>query len=577
MATTPKIKTAVITNFSGELTPDLIGKLNSGLQPSVSNPSGRLPIGNQFRVQGLQFTEKAYALTGSTPSYTIAPTFKAAFGIGGNDGANVVGFDVLGNIYYIQASELTGTITPDKDTISKYTALNGQDTLGYGGGVLYDGVGGSSTGTIVLGTDATGSPSYVGAYYLTGSSTSVFSLPTNGNYFQPVTGCSATLAWQASVPRPITKFLGSAYVANGRNIVQLSSNYKTYLPALDITYNSGVFNPPLPADYVIRSMQVSNDGRYLIMVATQNIDISSAQPNPFGISSVQQYVYQPADSIICMWNGSDPALTSTQFFTGVNITAIKVSSSNTILFAKDMNGVFLMDVNGNELARIQETGTPMYPPLSHSIDAVGKLFFFAMMVGSAINIYCFDASTNKLYCLASDTGHTFGATVGAVVIPTLHANNQAVGNTIKEITRLKLYYFYDDYLSGTSHYSYAIHLQNYGGVISGMYATQVEEFGRKIRPVRARVFTLPMSATTGFTLQIVDAGGNNVSGNLNYQYSAGTNPTLAQGSMTKVEFSIACKPISGFGVTIAPSGTSLPFFTEKIEIDYIDVENPPAN
>jgi hypothetical protein len=47
--------------------------------------------------------------------------------------------------------------------------------------------------------------------------------------------------------------------------------------------------------------------------------------------------------------------------------------------------------------------------------------------------------------------------------------------------------------------------------------------------------------------------------------------------MTKVEFSIACKPISGFGATIAPSGTSLPFFTEKIEIDYIDVENPPAN
>jgi hypothetical protein len=219
----------------------------------------------------------------------------------------------------------------------------------------------------------------------------------------------------------------------------------------------------------------------------------------------------------------------------------------------------------------------MYPPLSHSIDAVGKLFFFAMMVGSAINLYCFDSSTNKLYCLASDTGHTYGATVGALVIPTLHANNQAAGNTITEITRLKLYYFYEDYLSGTSRYSYAIHLQNYGGVISGMYATQVEEFGRKIRPLAARVFTLPMGATTGFTLQIVDAGGNNVSGNKNYSFSAGTNPTLAQGSLNMARFSIACKPISGFGVTLAPSAISLPFFTEKIEVDYIDVENPGTN
>ena len=217
------------------------------------------------------------------------------------------------------------------------------------------------------------------------------------------------------------KFGAYLYIANGRNIVALTSNYTGYQSALDTIYNSGVLNPPLPADYVIRSMQISNDGRYLIMVATQNIDIASAQPAPFGVSSVQQYVYQPCDSVVCMWNGSDQALTSTQFFTGLNISAVKVSSTATIMFAKDANGVVIMDLSGNELARIQETGVPMYPPLSHSIDAVGKLFFFAMMVGSAINLYCFDSSTNKLYCLASDTGHTYGATVGALVIPTLHA------------------------------------------------------------------------------------------------------------------------------------------------------------
>jgi hypothetical protein len=79
----------------------------------------------------------------------------------------------------------------------------------------------------------------------------------------------------------------------------------------------------------------------------------------------------------------------------------------------------------------------------------------------------------------------------------------------------------------------------------------------------------------------VDAGGNNVSGNMSYSFSAGTNPTLAQGSLNMARFSIACKPISGFGVTLTPatdpSAISLPFFTEKIEVDYIDVENPGTN
>jgi len=349
MATSPKIKTVVISNFSGELTPDLIGKLNSGLQPSVSNPSGRLPIGNQFRVQGLQFTEAKYSLTGSTPSATIAPTFKSQFGIGGNDYANIVAFDVLGNAYFIEASELTGTITPDKDTITRAGGLNSQDTVAYGGGIFYDGITGSATGTIILGTDAAAtSTAKVGAYYLSGTAGyTVFGNMLNGAYLRPVTGSSSTLAWQAGVPRPIVKFGSTAYVANGRNIVALTSNYAGYQPALDTIYNSGVLNPPLPADYVIRSMQISNDGRYLIMVATQNIAIGSGQPAPFGVSSVQQSVYQPCDSVVCMWNGSDQALTSTQFFTGLNISAVKVSSTATIMFAKDANGVAIMDLSGN--------------------------------------------------------------------------------------------------------------------------------------------------------------------------------------------------------------------------------------
>ena len=574
---TTKVKTIVLDNFSGELTSELIGTLNSGLQPVSQNPYGKLPFGNPYKIKGLQFIEKPYALSGSAPTQLIVPTVKGTFLVpnGGNLSPAVVGFDLLGNAYVIQASD-PSVPTVDKDSIVKYPGITGSSsfTLTYGGGVFYDGI--TGTGTIVLGTDYTGGATpLAGAYYI--NNNPFFNIQAGSPLNQVTVGSGITLS--VDMPRPFCKFLGTLYMADGNNIVAFNSNFTQMVAGAGA--NGGWLNPGLPSDYVIRSMQVSNDGRYMIILASNRLTKTS-YPYPLNLyEQAQQAIYQPIDSVIAYWNGTDVTFSTEQFFKGLNITAVVVSSTDTIMFAKDLDGVAILDLNGNVLARIEDVGSAMYPPLPHSIDAIGKLFFFMMQVGTSVNIYCFDASTNKLYPIYQDTGHAKGSILGALTVPTLHTAAIAGGVTWKDITRAKLYYFIEDGgasgLGNTDVFQqYCIHLQNYGGVITGNYATQVEEFGRKIRPVAARVFTLPMTGTTSFTLQLYDAQLNSLISKT-YSYAAGTDPTLAQGSMTKVEFGIACKAVGGLGLSIAPANNSLPFFVEKVEIDYLEVDNPASN
>ncbi len=567
---TSKVKTIVIDNFSGELTSELIGTLNSGLQPVSQNPYGKLPFGNPYKIKGLQFIEKPYALSGTTPTQVIVPTIKSVFGVGGNPTACVIGFDILGKVYGVEASDLY-VPTPDKDTIVRATGINTEDTLNYGGGIFYDGVTGTN-GTLMVGSDAiTGSPKY-GAWYTKDGLPAV--IAGTANFYNVITGSGVTLAWVPNIPRPFCKFLGTMYVANGNQIVALNSVYTTVV-------NSTVLTPSLPPDYIIRSMQVSNDGRYMIILASNGLaNIGSYTPLNI-YEQAQQNVSQPIDSIIAYWNGTDIALSTEQFFKGVNITAVSISSTDTIMFAKDLDGVGIFDINGNLLIRIEDVGSAMYPPSPHSIDAIGKLFFFMMQVGTSVNIYCFDSSTNKLYPLYQDTGHAKGSILGALTVPTLHTAAIAGGTTWKDVSRAKLYYFIEDGgasgLGNTDVFQqYAIHLQNYGGTIVGNYATQVQEFGHKIRPVAIRAYTLPMTGTTSFTLQLYDAGLNSIASKT-YSYAVGTDPTLAQGSMTKVEFGVACKAVGGLACSIAPANNSLPFFIEKVEVDYLEVDNPASN
>ncbi len=581
MAST-QVNTKVITNFSGELTSDIIGDMNSGLVPISAGPFGKLPFSNPFKKSGLQFIEGKYSLTGSTPTQVIVQAVKAQFQIGGDASAGVLGFDIIGNAYVAQVSDLA-TPTPDKDVMVGYAGNSGTRgfTLSYGGGIFYDGTAGTNNGTLVVGTDGnTQVLSGVtviydpGAWYLQNP----FSATQSGSKPSPIgnisiSGTGTTVALVLNVPRPMVKFLGTTYVANGHNIFALASNYQSAVPPVASDF-SGVLNPPIDEDYVIRDLKLSNDGRYMIILATKGV-LSVGTPYPLNMfEQAQQAIYQPLDSAIYYWNGTDDTYTSKQVFAGLNISAVISTISTAIMFAKDLDGMVIMDTSANELARITDLGNAVYPPSPHMIDVVGKYVIFYMQVGSNVNGYVFDITTNSIYPLFSEA-HIHGSVLGALLIPTIHGSAIA-SNSWMDYTRAKLYYFLQDNFPNSATYqSSAIHLQNYGAEIVGNYPTQVEEFGRKVRPVEARVYLPPMTGTTAFTIQLYDANLNTLIAKT-YVYAAGSDITLAQGSLTMVRFGLSMKAVSGFGFAIAPS-FSLPFYPEKVEIDYIDVENPSTS
>lgn len=548
MAAAQKIKTLVIDNFAGEITPDLIGSLNSGLCPISLNTSGKAPTGNPYQTKGLQFLEGFQSFGGNTFVDPVLHTFKYGAIASPSSVAPapvIYGVGMEGHFYQILAAN-PSTPAPDADSVVKFANTIG-DVLHWGGGIFYD----AGQNIVVVGTDS-------GVYW---SSSSALSNPSSATW-TAVTGSGFT----GSMPRPMCQFLGTLYVGDSNKLVSLSSNYSAIV-------SSNVLSPGLPAGYTIRNLEVSADGTYLVITATQQVAIAD-----FEIDLGQQAVYSARDSIVLYWNGTDNGYTSLQFFKGMNIVSLKSSASQTVMFAKDSRGFGIFDTSGNRLASIDDLNTinginfTPYPPLLFSVDVMGKMFYFQFQMGTSLDIYQFDSETNKLYSLAQSTIPSNGSVVGGCCIASVHALG-VISGSWQEVTRFKLYFFFKN-LTGPAYSAFYLHLQNYGGTIGGAYTTQYQEFGRKIRPVQLRIYTVPTVTGNSFAVRLFDLALNSLI-NKTYTFAAGTDSTKAQGAMTKIGFSVACKPVSSVAFSIVPIA-STPFFVEKAEIDYIDIENPPA-
>jgi hypothetical protein len=562
---TQKVQTLVIDNFSGEITADLIGSLNSGLSPIGLKPFGKLPLG-QYKNRGLQFVESAQSIGSFSGTNTITLTMRTTVAPGS---PLVVGVDTEGILYNITvATTNTNPPVPDGESITKYThgifdGVNGSgtataDVLHYGGGIYYD-----PTATVmVIATDT-------GCYY----STSSILTSSNTATFTTVqqSGGPKWLPNHNGVPRPVCFFLGTLYVADGNNIASLNSTYTSVV-------NTTVFSPALPPGWIIRDMKVSPDGSYMIILASIK---PSTGLTDFIVTGGQQPQFQPFDSVIAYWNGTDLGLTSIQYFKGLNITSVVVSSTDAIMFAKDMEGTGIFDLSGNKLVGIddvtQNSATAAsdfrsYPPLPFSIDALGKKFFFQFQMGFDLYIYMFDLLTRKLYSLYIDalTEANGSGIPGGLCIASI-ASDIFVGGTLQLCTKSKLYYFFKDQSGPTCRGMY-LHLANYGANTAGSYSTQYEEFERKIRPVAIRIFTTPTVTGNSIIIRLVDLLLNNLF-NKTYTFASGSDVTKAQGALNKIEFPVATKAVSELALQILPNASS-PFFIQKVEIDYLEDLNP---
>ncbi len=531
------MRTLEISNFKGKMTKDLIGTLDSGFSPFALTTYGIDPFWDSYDTN-ITFIPKLYVLKDIYPNGTITNMIPSNEGSGTSTIPVVFGVGIDGKAYKITVSNTT---SPDYDYLETFSnALSGN--MKRSGRALISQIDGVNK--IYVGTS-------VGLEKSSGLTTSAT--------FSTV---SAT-GMSTDVPRPIEQFLGNIYVANDNNIAETTNGTSfTTLTKL---------SPSLPNGYTIRDMQVSQDGRYLIIIASQNFSAGYIFDQTLG----NQQISGTMNSVILYWNGVDKTYSSLQFMNGANLSSLLITNTYSIMFGKDDEGVCVYNLDGTKLATLFDIGYALYPPLPGNSFAVGNKVFFQMQIGGFIYIVCYDKSDNSFYFL-NRYGLSGEAIKGGICVPSFH-NQKISGST--DTTRTKLYFSFGtvDTTGGTidTVVEY-FHLQNYGDSLTqGYYSTQVQKFAKKIALKKIRVYCNPTDSNTKFTLNLIDQTGNVITnGAFTYQYASGTDTTKGQGALDIIKFTPKTIPVSSLGIQIQNQGNS-GVNISKIEIDYDELDEPP--
>ena len=536
------IQTIAITNFDGNLVKNMIGDLNSGDCPISLSYGGLNPFYNQFA------GSFSCMHVGQTITGVVDPIIKwvnhCEDGGGGNIIPYVYGFGMNGNVYQV-TSNLGSTVTADYDSLTAFTYnLVGSATMKYGGNLIVSSINGGNS-LLYAGTD-TGV--YAASSFNTGSAT--WTILTGG--------------LSSGYPRPLIEFLGKLYAGNGNNIAETTDG---------VTFTTlSKLNPSLPSGFFIRDMAVSNDGKYLVMIASGAAGSGTGYSlGQFDISAGIQKGNQPINSVVVLWNGSDTGYNSIVFFNRVNLTNIVVSNTETTFIGKDEEGLSLYDASANKISSLSDSTslTSIQTPIS--VFSVGKKIFFLAQQGTNIHLFCVNRDTNKIYSLWHKLINGIEVIKGGCIIPSFHLSNALN----QDISRLKIYFSFSflPVATASNNNLWTMHLQNYSGDTpqTAYYSTQVQKFSKKIQVKEIRVFCEPTTTGNSLTLNMINSSGTTINGgNMVYSYAAGTNTTSNQGALDLITFTPSMNPTQSLGIQLLNTGMVI----NKVEVDFLEVPKP---
>ena len=531
--------TLAISNFKGKIVKSTLGDVNSGSVPSFPASYGYNPIWTPFD-SSLSFLPAPTSIGGTTLTEPIVK-FQTQMLASAGDGY-AFGLGMSGGMYSIQATNVAGSPN-DVDTITKFTNGLGENSY-FGGGMLFSSISGTQQLYVCTDTNL--------------HATSGFIFPASATW-STITGGGGL---STAMPHPMIEFLGKIYVANGSNVAESTDG---------ATFTTNVkLSPGLPANYWIRDMQVSSDGRYLVMIASNDNFTDTYNQNKGNTQ-----VWQLPDSIVALWNGTDNGYTSVQFFKGIDLSCIAVTNVTTIILGKDDEGLAMFDLSGNKINIFSDVGiagSATYSPSSVFV-AGNKLFFVTQLGNMGLSLCSYDITSQSLYNLASISSSA-ESVKGAVCMPSVHTNTYLSS----DVTFTKLYYSvsYLPVATQANNKLYRLTLENVFGVTfqAGQYITQVQKFAKKIKIDAVRVYCEPTTANESFVVRLSHGTGLiSGSSSFTYTYAAGTDATQGQGSLTLIKFNPEISSTSQLGVRIVNNGTDN-VTIHKIEIDYTEVENP---
>lgn len=524
------VETKVINNFNGRLTRYRDGDMNSGF----GNFYSTWGCDTFVRSGTLTFMEQATSIKGSVITDLImAGKLRVENGI-----TYMYAIGHNKRLYKIQVNNLS-TKNPDYDNPVLLATLANNQTFLYGGSLdFFQGTSekiwiGHDTGITKINFDGSGETNF-------------------------------TSGWTPNVPRQQAQFVGLLIFTDGANLATVDSTETV------ITHTK--LSPGFPANSQARDLDVTPDGRFLVATVTRNLlgNMTSVQPDTNAIASMP--------SMLVYWNGSDTGATSFISFPSFSQTAYQTFSSFEYVFGYQTGGC--MFGTPKKVLVVDEFTNP---PLPNAVGASGDFLGWATTTfdlttrrqNAVLSLYgTIDAETpighyrQLIKTSTLENGDVvrvpFYSTVSAFADAPLSS-----GYTTAPFNLMgtgKTYFSTIEYNGTDTSYGFWMfkNVQSYlTNANTGVYETQHQGFGKKIKPVEVRAYYEPVGALVGgvsFKIDLIGIDGSVLTG--------GTS-TITPSSATQdaSSFNPTVGATSVLGLRITNVGIYTPYI-HRVEIDY---------
>lgn len=554
-----KIQTKVITNFGGRLTRYVNGDLDSGmakfatsygydpfskpgnitwLNPPVNYAASAsvlgvsdLAVAAKTRVEAL--SQYVYAIGSSGNLYKLTPYFSPGS---------------PPNPSYINSSLISALGT----TYGNFTAGASMEFFGAPQQIYL----GSNQGVARVNFDGS-SPSIVGG---------------TTNWYNT-----------SGVGRPLKKFAGLLAAANGNTFAVIDGNSKQVTSSIIGTGNGNLYsqlNPPLPTEDIVKDLDVSKDGNYLQMAASDVLANGSqtvvAEDSMDGAQGTSTVFY---------WNGSDATVTAQNRLASGALSALHTYLGSEIFFSTDTFGAMVGDdvtklltlpgnkapapnataVNGNFLTWV----CPEVSPDGTDINA--SLYYFGSLdqenPPGLYRLFRYGGTLSSSFVYQTPMNVVVSGNSTVIYQNQSGVAPQAYGQHYLSMVELK---------NGGSQFDFLVFYTTPIASLGispnfGVYETQTQLFSKKVAIKQIRVYTEPTVASNSFQVDCIGSDGAVITNNNanTYTYAAGTDPTLLQGSLERIDFSPAMRDTYALGIRLSNLGT-VNMVIHKVEVDFTE-------
>lgn len=536
MAENP-IKTVVIDNFTGRLSRLNYGDSNSGYT-RYQTTYGNDPFTNPGN---LQWYERPTQIDPN--SVTITDLIMAGKPRLENGITYVYAIGHLGRLYKIQVNDPT-TYNPNYDNPVLLTTLTvGTPTFKYGSSIQFYG----ATEKIYIGHDK-----------------GVTSVNFDGTG-EAAVGIPGPTNWVQNVPRLSVNFTGILYYTNGTNIAAIDST------ATVTTYTK--LAPAFPVGTQARDIDVSPDGNYVFIVVARipQADMTTSIQDTSSLSS--------GDSYFIQWNGTDAGYTAYNPYLSYSINTNTSFGAFGYTMGNDLGGAAIYS-GPEKIITLPVSNVPT----PNAMFSTGNLLGFGapeqdggFLKGSVLVYGQYDLEVpTGLYRFFRASAGTPETDVIQMpycgIVSNLLLGSSSAGYANNQVGNAKIYYSTLETSSSPTAtynlYKFTTVPTGVGTAIGGVYETQTQLYGKKVKLSEVRIYVEPLVLNNSFKLELMGSDGNVIPGTTKtFTAQNADSSAPAYVGSDYLWFTPQSPPTWGVGVRITNLGTADMTFV-KVEYDY---------